>query len=313
MKENDPTTLEGVSKTDLHVWCSQLGADHDPTVCYSYPNKNNYCYKLENPRSIHLDHQTTHCLTRYHSNCVIFQLDHKARRIPKDLLLAVLPRKKNSGTKRFLLFILAVMIAGVIFSLAFLNFYELNNLYFPNTTSNYNFGSSSAETKTSTSSNDLDLLFLFPRRTETKPIETATKDVNTRYPTPAPELGTPIGSKWTYILHQVELVDNLIYLANLYDTKIETIQSINCLQEGSPIRIDQILVIMPGKKETTNFICLSATKIEKDTALQVISAQFKTTEENLIQLNDLGEIKTIPAGRWLIVPLDNPGSITVED
>lgn len=302
MIENVPMNEEQVAKPDYHAWCNQLGSDHDPTVCYSYPNKNNHCYKLGHPRPIYLDHQATHCLTRVHSNCIIFQQNDKVKKIPKHLIMDVLPRKKTSGTKRIMLFILAVALVGVIFSLAFLNFYELNNLYFPNTPSNFSFGPSSNETKTSTTSNELDLLFLFPRKTKTQPNETATKISDTPYPTPAPELGTPIGSKRIYILHQVERGDNLVYLANLYDTHIETIQSINCLVEGFPIRIDQILVIMPGKTQINNSVCLRAIRIDKDTSLEEISTQFKTTEENLTQLNDLGEIKTIPAGRWLIVP-----------
>ena len=305
MENGGKNKKEELARLNLPGCCDQLGTDHDPAVCYSFPNKNNFCYKLEHPKSIHLNHQATHCLTKAHRGCVIYQQDDRVSQVPKDLLMTVIPKRKTSRLRIILLFIIAVAIAGVIFSLAFLNFYELSNLYSPSTPSNdvsYNVGQSSEGVETSTSSGELDLLFLFPRKTKTQPVVTYSEIADTLSPTPGPELGTPIGPNGPYRIHQAELGDNLPYLASLYGTTVETIQTINCLQEGFPIRLNQVLIIMQGENYPSSLGCLKALRIEMDTPLEDISNQYKIAEGELAKLNHLGEIKVIPAGRWLIIP-----------
>lgn len=295
------------TKTNLFAKsCPYLGTNYDPTVCFSYPTNQNCCHKLDHPTAIAFNHQDNHCLSNSYTTCEIYKQTGTVKKAPKEILIALRVKKKRVGNgKKTLLFILGIIVMGMIFSLAFLNYYGLNNGYFANTNSNSaeDQSLSNNETNTPTINDELDIFFLFPRKSPTSDKEDMSTEVeNTPTPTAGPPFGKVLNPDGSYLLHQVSSGESVHYLANLYDSTANTISQLNCLPAGSPIVVNQVLVIKSGEKQTTISTCYSVIQIEQETPLETIASNYQTTSEELIRLNNLGAIHQIPAGRWLIVP-----------
>jgi len=256
-----------------------------------------------------LDHQDACCLSKNHIDCPLFQAEGKLKKVPRDFIGETSEHKKKKNIWAYLLFSVAVIIMGVIFSLAFLNQHGINNLAFLSTSPEEPFQSPptavSEITPTPNPGDMLNLIFLYPRETGETPTEKTPSPTNSPlYPTPGPPYGQPFGKEDAYVLHLVGKFESYHYIADLYDTSVEAIQVLNSIYNGNPLVLDQVIVVKPGEKSTENLPRFGLIQLQGDTLVELIADHYEISEASLAEINDLGEINFIPAGRWLLIPIE---------
>lgn len=289
--------------------CPFVGTDQDANVCYSYANRLNHCYRKENSFPVALDHQDAYCLSVNHISCELFQAEGKIKKLPRDIYGDFSVHKKKKHIRAYVLFSLAVIVMGIIFSLAFLNQAGYDQFAFLSATKQMAAVSSPSATSPTTPTpkpvDELDLIFLYPRATSGTPTDKPAVPTNSPlYPTPGPEFGVTFGKIDTYILHKVGNYESYHYIADLYDTSVEAIQVLNNLYDGRPLNLDQVIVVKPGEQNAENLPRFALIQLGGDTPLELIAEYYSLSEQSLSEINDLGEITLIPAGRWLLIPIE---------
>lgn len=283
--------------------CASLGTVRDPQVCYSFPNKQNYCYRIKNPEPINLDHQNGVCLTENHKNCILNRQTSR-KHLPDEILgkkLAFLPTPRTRG----LWIIVPILIVFVIMlAILFINssgfFNQPSQL---GEFSNNSLSQLNADPAASVTPNPINLLFLLPQKTPSKSPAYTQESIPQTTPTMGPGISTPFGTGQKYLIHLVLPGESVHYLAEMYNLSALTIIETNSLVEGIPIQENQLLVIQSGGPDKTSVEKLTVLLVEKETSLQSIADNFSTTINELMILNELGSYATVPAGRWLIVPV----------
>ena len=300
----DSETGNPVSKS-----CPFLGTDQDAAVCYSYANRLNHCYRKEHPFPVALDHQDVFCLSVNHISCELFQAEGKIKKVPRRIYGEFPVHKKKKNIRAYVLFSLAVIVMGIIFSLAFLSQAGYDQFAFLSATEQMAAVSpppaASPTSPTAKPVDDLDLIFLYPRATAGAPTDKPAVPTNSPlYPTPGPEFGELFGKIDAYILHKVGKYESFHYIADLYETSVEAIQVLNNIYEGRPLDLDQVIVVKPGEKDAENLPRFALIQLGGDTPLELIAEYYSLSEQSLSEINDLGEITLIPAGRWLLIPIE---------
>ncbi|MFH1634365.1 MAG: hypothetical protein ABIG63_10205 [Chloroflexota bacterium] len=131
-------------------------------------------------------------------------------------------------------------------------------------------------------------------------LATATPSATSSIPTPGLELMTPFGPNDEYVLHRVSPGESTPILVDRYLTSAEVIWAANVI-EGS-IRLDQILVILPGRTDPTGIELFYVIFVEDATQVEDLALQAGIPLADLLYFNDLGAGEQIPAGSWLIYP-----------
>ncbi len=283
--------------------CSLLGTKRDRSVCFYFPTHQNYCHCVKTPEPVRLDHQEEFCLTEKHSECLVFKQEGE-KHLPKEILgeePGHIPAPKD---RRFWITIPLIIAFAALMTLFLFQsagfFDQQSSTAFSGNEGDLHFPIEPTESSTN---NKIDLLFLLPEGMETSQVPTATARISQNPPTPGPGFSTPVGISQKYLVHQVKSGESLQYIANLYNSSLSSISEINALIEGIPIQENQVIVVKPGATEDSDFPQLKAILIHQKTYVSSIATKYAATVEELIDLNDLGNQDTVPAGRWLIVPV----------
>lgn len=288
--------------------CPYLGSQHSQESHFAIPTVANYCYKVNPQGSVRRSYQGKVCLTRDYSECPVFSQEWD-RRLPRDMRGDQAHRGKS---KRYLFWLipLIVILAGIIWKLQHLPekpaFFALDTTdtatsssFVTHTTFVITTTRSESEVQIATGTS------LPPNPTGT-PFPTMTPvpvSVGTKLsPTPGPRLLTPFGPEKKYLLHRVEQGESLPRLAEQYQTSEEVIVAVNGLFPGHSIRPDQILVIMPGRKDSSGIEPLSTLFLKSDTEISELAERYAVSVDEIIFYNQLGFEDLIPAGRRLIFP-----------
>jgi hypothetical protein len=75
------------------------------------------------------------------------------------------------------------------------------------------------------------------------------------------------------------------------------------IKQGKDIWPGDLMIIPVGYRDLTDLPRFKPVFIERETKLQEIADRYQLTIEELILVNDLGVSQTIPASRWLIIPV----------
>jgi len=283
--------------------CQFLGTPYDSGVTYSFPNRLNLCHRVRKPEPIDLHHQEVYCLTGKHSECIVFQQD-SFNHLPGDILGEFAEKQQPHRVRNILFFAGALIIFATImtvFLMDSLGMDQLNNSspsYLQNTIEMRPLESPAP----TTTSNQLNLIFLLPSKTPAPDKIMTTEPATQNSPTIGPGFSTPFGINPKYLLHQVKSGESMLYIANLYDTTVEVLLSINSLQGAPPIQVDQIIIVQLGATAEDSIEPLFTIELKEETTVQAIAENYAISIETLQKLNDLGDTEWIPAGRWLIIP-----------
>lgn len=148
---------------------------------------------------------------------------------------------------------------------------------------------------------------------DTQPTPTPLSEADGPDASPAPETpalaettaadvsGTPTPSD--VVVHVVRPGESFGLISQQYDTTLEVIQIVNGLFPESKLQLDQVLVIIPGKKDTTSLPRYDAIRVEENTSVEDIAGQYNVPVAELLLINGLEVNSVVPAGTWLAIPV----------
>jgi hypothetical protein len=294
--------MNGVEKNQIKL-CKFLGLKEDPAVCFSYPCKENNCFKINNPEPISINQQELFCMSGLFNKCEIYQtLD--ISHMPKATRNKEYYKLKRSGLLRRLLIFSLFIVAVVFFSWIFIESGNpiSNQAFLYLTEETYLTEMYTMKLTPSTPQ--------YPTQVPTEEVLSTKTPTATFYPTETPlptlvpnigpDMLTPFGPNNQFLLHHVQHGDSLWGLAYKYSSTIEVITSINMIYGA--IWIDQVLVIMPGQLTADNLDLYQVIQLEEEISITNISSQYNVSVETLRYINGIGTDNILPADRWLIVP-----------
>ena len=302
--------------------CPFLGLASDSETCYVFPNRGNYCYRVDTAQPVSFAHQEKMCLGEEYPQCPVYR-DKGETPFPSEL--------RGEGLdpdfyKRFSWWKIGLVVIVSAATFAFLWFkgmipisptstpslemstqtkvYVIDNqeaeTLFPPQEESTPLPSSFTLTPTITLTSTLTLT---PTITLTSSITPTPTDLPTITPTPGPVFGTPFGDQKQYVLHNVIDGDSLGNLAYLYDTSVEAIRKASDIRSGKDAWPGDLLVIPIGQSDPSQVTCFMPLYLERKTSIYDLSARYAVTVKDIRFYNDLGDDEYIPAGRWLIIPV----------
>ena len=121
---------------------------------------------------------------------------------------------------------------------------------------------------------------------------------------PTPDLSLamtePFGPNGAYVLHRVISGQSVPFIANAYLTSPDVIRAANRI--ATSIRIGDILVIMPERKDPAGITSFTVIKITDETSVDDLATQLDVYPADLIVHNDLSSGELVPVGRYIIYP-----------
>ncbi len=293
--------------------CPFLGQKHDQNTSYNYPSRGTYCHKINPPQRVQVTHQAERCLKSEYEQCPIYS-QGELNKLSEDIIVI---RKSKLNQKRLWSGISVILALLIVASLFFfepvlpLEIFEMNeektleeiNIEITITPSSLPV-STLALTQTNPPQPSL-----IPTRTPT-PItistatSTSTTIARTPFPTVGPGLTTPFGPDKSYLIHSVRGGESFAFLENKYATTTEVIEAINT-SENHGLWSGRKLVIMPGQASPTDLPKFEVVFLDRDMDLIEIAGMYSASIEDIRYYNSLGlSTETIPAGRWLIIPVE---------
>ncbi|MFN8456778.1 MAG: LysM peptidoglycan-binding domain-containing protein [Anaerolineae bacterium] len=124
--------------------------------------------------------------------------------------------------------------------------------------------------------------------------------------TPTPVVKTSPTPTVALVFHTIEAGDTLLALAIQYDTTVDDLMAANWLTDPSGLQIGQKLVIPPANGALPNPIKWAPTavyKIEDGDTLLGIAAEYGSTLEDILAVNQDLEADTLQIGQAINVPL----------
>lgn len=336
---DDPNAGSGVpsgGQPAMGQRCPYLGLLEDPETCFGFPFEGNLCFGGKRSEPVALTTQAEVCLTGGHTDCLVYQvrletpreitrpLPDRLGRLRQYWPLQHWPRQdwprqswpRQSWPRQswrpalFLVGVLAVVaglaLAGVglgwfgpqALPAAWLSGQPSSTVTVPAAAGTGAAATSTPEataTRTAT-----------PTTTLTPTLSpTPTLTPTPAPPTPGPALETPFGPDGAYVLHTVLPGESIPNLANVYDTTVRVLYAINRFHDGQALWPGRVLVIMPGQKDPSGLPLFEILQVEADTPLSSLAEQYSAQVELIRQYNDLGPADWVPAGRWLLIPVED--------
>ena len=282
--------------------CPHLGLQGDPATFSTYPSQQNFCHHVRLPQAVHLDYQGSMCLGPNHKNCPVYQEEEKPRLLPPEIRTektTLLPMRKKSIWFVVVVMVLLILVLVVDWPLS------LESWLRSQPTPTFQEVVPTKTLKTSSARTQPPTLTPIPTFTPTHsptltPTPTKTK---TPSPTYGPSIGTPFGPESRFLIHTIEEGQSFAYLETKYNTTGEVIEAINNLIEGTSLWVGENVVIVIGQKETSDLPKFEVLLTEKTTKLTDLAEQYGTQVADIRYYNSLGPKETVPADRWLIIPL----------
>lgn len=276
--------------------CPYLGTEEDPGTYHAFPSPHNCCWKAGEVGIVRAAYQARYCLSSRHLACRVFRQDWPGP-LPDELAyFEPQVRRRPSLPLRGLAFI-GILLTAVL-SIGAWAIYLVGSAdpgpppVFVAPTARPTGVPAPSISATSTGT---------PTLTPTPaPSPTAT-------PSPAPTLGpgleTPIAADMPFLIHEVQAGERMADFAARYETDEETIRYVNGI-EGWPLWVGEMLVMPVGQTGVGDLPRFAIYQVPADDVLvQAVADLFETDVGALRDYNRLGENVTLPAGRWLIVPL----------
>jgi LysM repeat protein len=281
-----------------------LGLVQDQDTRYSYPDNQNYCYRVQPAQPVRLSYQDRVCLTDHYPQCPVFKAKDRVTSLPEDIRRqrSILEPFYNRSLQRVAYVILAfALVIGAYF--LFFRRPEAS----PPPAQEFSPSRTPEETL-KPQQTPLTTPVIAAQQTQASPTATVAPPENvsesvTPTLTPGPGLGTPFGTERTYLIYRVQDGDSLGELARQYQTSIEAIRMASNIKQGKDIWPGDLMIIPVGYRDLTDLPRFKPVFIERETKLQEIADRYQLTIEELILVNDLGVSQTIPASRWLIIPV----------
>ena len=280
--------------------CQFLGQKNDQSTSYIYPSQGNYCHKMNPPKRVQITHQAELCLKAEHEQCPIYSQE-RMEKLPADIVVAHKYKRKKRLSWPILVGILVLFVVSGLFF--FGSAFPLGD----SETGEKKISEEMAYYTTPTKKNTLPSLT--PSRTLT-PVPTSTSTpllsptiTFTPFPTSGSNLTTPFGPDKSYLIHSVRAGESFAYLENEYNTTTEVIMATNVL--GNTLQPEMKLVIMPGQASPIDLPKFEVVFLDRDMDLIEIAGMYSASIEDIRYYNSLGlSTETIPAGRWLIIPVE---------
>jgi hypothetical protein len=124
-------------------------------------------------------------------------------------------------------------------------------------------------------------------------------------PTLGPGLETPFGPGQIFIVHRVQSGESLGVLATRFKTTIEVLRKANGLLAGISLQVNTDLVIPLGQTEAENVPEFLVLLLDQDELVGGLAANYPTNVTDLRRYNSLGPGDRIPAGRWILIPVED--------
>jgi hypothetical protein len=276
--------------------CPYLGTGEDPGTYHAFPSPHNCCWKAGEVGIVRAAYQARYCLSSRHLGCRVFRQDWPG---PLPVELAYFePQIRRSPILpyRSLAFIGILLTAVITIGAWTIYLVGLADpgppAVFIAPTALPTGAPAPSEAPTSTGT---------PTLTSTPtPSPTATPSPA---PTSGPGLETPIGADMPFLIHEVQAGERMADFAARYETDEETIRYVNGI-EGWPLWVGEMLLMPVGQTGVGNLPRFAIYQVPADDVLvQAVADLFETDVDALREYNRLGESPTLPAGRWLIVPI----------
>jgi hypothetical protein len=103
--------------TDLKH-CPYLGLHDDRSTALAYPSPWNYCYRATRPAPVLVSHQAEVCLCSRYADCPVM-LSSKPGRFPRSLRGRTGANLRNTGSVRWLPWLIAFVLLTVLLTLLF--------------------------------------------------------------------------------------------------------------------------------------------------------------------------------------------------
>lgn len=307
--------------------CPYLGTRDDGSTYFSYPSHGNHCYRVKPNQSVSLSHQDNTCLSENFNQCQIFSSSWEG---PLPLGIQGASKSKglifnNKQTLAFFVVIASILTVSIIY-LVFENILPSMvppqiaaspSLIAPSLTpviTEFQSTNSDIMVSPTTSKGPAEIIpsatiiehtpSPLPSATTTQiPSETPTP--TSLFPTAGPALETGFGPDNRYIIHSVQEGEFFGKIAQDYNTSVEVISATNDLIEGANLWVGTLLVILPGIKDPVDIPKFDIVFVEKQSTITEIAEAYSVPKDELIFYNSLGTIDDIPAGRWIIFPIEN--------
>ena len=123
-------------------------------------------------------------------------------------------------------------------------------------------------------------------------------------PEPFPLIISGFGPEQQYTLHKLQPGESYTYLAEMYDTTIDVLDSLNFNKEGKRLWVGQYIVIMPGMQSIDSSLPQFTVLILVDkTRLQDVAVEYGISVEELRFYNELTPGVTEVLLQVLLVPI----------
>jgi LysM repeat protein len=315
--------------------CPFLGMQDDSDTFFAYASPGNFCYKVKSPQPITNAHQVSCCLDSAYKKCPVFSSPENQLIISEFYKQHIFEKSSQGKLIRIpITLLIGIITVFVVLIISFSYFYfglnPIDKVQISSLTLTSEASEAQPQTQTSQTSVDLiaasqvtttsftspvDLPTLTPiPYTPTYPVATNTTAPSATPtqttvptpsgPTPGPGLETPFGPDKRFLLHKVATGESFTKLTSKYQTTTEVLNSTNQLIEGASLWVGTVLVIMPGQTDPSDLPKFFVISIEEQTSLINISSEYGVSVDTIRYFNDLGELEWIPAGRWLIIPLE---------
>jgi LysM repeat protein len=302
--------------------CPFIGIKEEPDSFFGYASPSNYCFHATPPGSVKRSHQDKYCLTGSFRECEVF-FSSGLDPLPAGIHGSVKSRKSFSLQGIFRFGLPSIVAFAIILTFLFLIFRRPlygnrssipnSSTQAPDTVSLTNTINSPLQTTIVPAETDDFILSLLKEET----LSTTQIPANTPSPTPSPTftstftpdftpgpgLETPFGPDSAYILHVVAEGESYPKLADIYNTAVDVIKATNIIPVDIGLRTGMVIVVMPDVKEADNLTPFVTKLVDKSVSIEDIAREYQIDLEEIIFYNQVNPEKTLPVGRYLIIPV----------
>ena len=288
--------------------CPYLGVMDDPETSFANPSFGNFCYRANPVQSVSLLHQEHFCLSSQHTSCKVFTSQQPIP-LSDEMAGGDMPTQSIFSS----IYLRAAFVLGAVLIVIAALFLALGP----------GKPMIAAMLEPVLTATILPVVYLSPSATPTlqptltatqtpvaptatqppSPTPTNTPTMIAGLPTPGPIFGTAFGPDKQFVLYQIQEGESISNIARTYGTTLEVIRLVNQVIEGASIQPGTVLVIIRDLTDISQATPFYTFQVQTDTSVKALAAEKNVSEEILNQYNDLDSSNLIPAGRWLIIPV----------
>ena len=283
--------------------CPFLGIRSDQNTCAVYPSRGNHCHRITPPERVNVTYQSQCCIGGEYEQCPVYSQDIK-NNLPANI--AVSKPKKKTLQRIVLPAVLLVIVSALFFLRADIAL-RFSEVLTSTSSVEAAYFATPTETQLPTITPTRTPFIIYSSTPTNTPFSTLTFTPTitaTPVATAGPNFATPFGPDKSYLIHSVRAGESFAALANKYHTTKTVIETINTLPAGSGLWPRMKLVIMPGQIDPANLPKFEVVFLDQQMDVIEIAGMYSASVEDIRYYNELSSsCESIPAGRWLIVPV----------